>query len=379
MKFKIENWTINDLLSLLSKGKLDLNPPYQRNPIWTKQTQKQLIYSIKQGQPIPNLFLLRNGPDTFEMVDGQQRTRALKLYQTTNELDFSKDDSEYKIGLFLLYEIPVTIITQIDEGEFIEEFYYMVNSSGNHLNRPEKLKAHYFDTTFLKLVEEITNGEFQKLNIIPINSQKRMMDRDLIEELCALILHGITDKKNQVDKLYENDISSGEEKICRSKFSEVLNHLIRFDSIHSIRDTRYRQRNDFYTLFGFLKDNLSVESETLDYFYKVLLQLEKGIRPNKSACRPLAEYAFNCVSQSNSSSARQVRLEILNDLLLNLTVIPSTSQKDVIEYYPFDGEYLITKGKYTIFNIDILQKGIDWIIRSKLTPSLRKKSGPVFQ
>ena len=77
----------------------------------------------------------------------------------------------------------------------------MVNSSGIKLNRPETYKAQYFSTTFLKLVEKITTSDdFQKLNIIPVSSQKRMMDRELIEELCALVFHGITDKKNQVDK-----------------------------------------------------------------------------------------------------------------------------------------------------------------------------------
>lgn len=76
MKFEIEIWSVKHLLDLVESGKIDLNPPYQRNPIWSKTTQKNLIQSLKEGSPIPNIFLFKKGENKFEMVDGQQRTRA---------------------------------------------------------------------------------------------------------------------------------------------------------------------------------------------------------------------------------------------------------------------------------------------------------------
>jgi len=356
MKFRIEIWTVETLLDLVEKGKLDLNPPYQRNPIWTKSTQKHLIKSIKDGSPIPNLFLFKKGKDKFEMVDGQQRTRALKVFKNTNEIQLTDDDTDFKTGKFLKYEIPVTIITEVSEGEYIEEFYYMVNSSGIHLNRPERYKAHYFDTNFLKLVEGLTTSNlFQNLNIIPATSQKRMMDRDLVEELCALVLYGITDKKNQVDKIYESDLTKEDSFNCEKKFNEVLTHFQRFDEIKPIKETRYRQRNDFYTLFGFIKDNLNINNDILDYCYRILLVLEKGIRPTKEACRPLSEYALNCVSQSNSAKARQARIDVVNSLLLNQDNYPSAIQNEILEFYSLKTNDLLQLGKYLVFNIEKLQ------------------------
>lgn len=360
MKFIIEIWNVKKLLDLADSGNLELNPPYQRNPIWTKATQKHLIQSIKDGAPIPNLFLFQKGKSKYEMVDGQQRTRALKVFKSSNEIQLTKDDSEFKKGAFESYEIPVTIITEVNEGEYIEEFYYMVNSSGIHLNRPERFKAHYFDTIFLKLVEKLTiSDSFQELNIIPVTSQKRMMDRELVEELCALIIHGITDKKNQVDKIYDSDITDKESESCEEKFNEILKHFLRFNGIYPIKETRYRQRNDFYTLFGFIKDNLNVENDTLDYFYKILLVLEKGIRPTKEACKPLSEYALNCVSQSNSAKARQSRISIFNEILLNENEKPTSSQNEIIEFYSLDNCGLVKKGKYSIFEIAALQNAFD--------------------
>jgi hypothetical protein len=360
MKFTIEIWSVKKLLDLADSGNLDLNPPYQRNPIWTKPTQKHLIQSIKDGAPIPNLFLFKKGKDKFEMVDGQQRTRALKVFKNSNDIDLTKDDNEFKKGAFLKYEIPVTIITEVSEGEYIEEFYYMVNSSGIKLNRPETFKAQYFSTVFLKLVEKLTTGNnFQELNIVPVSSQKRMMDRELVEELCALVLHSITDKKNQVDKIYESDITEIDSKICEDKFNEILKHILRFNNILPLKDTRYRQRNDFYTLFGFIKDNINVENNILDYFYKILLILDRGIRPTKEACKPLSEYALNCVSQSNSAKARQVRIEILSELLLNENEIPTHAQNEILEYYSIDKKSMVKKEKYYLFDVAILQKAFE--------------------
>lgn len=360
MKFTIEIWNVNQLLDLVDSGKLDLNPPYQRNPIWTKPTQKHLIQSIKDGAPIPNLFLFKKDKDKYEMVDGQQRTRALKVFKNTNEIALTKDDTEFKNGEFLKYEIPITIITEVNEGEYIEEFYYMVNSSGIKLNRPETFKAQYFSTTFLKLVEKLTTGNsFQELNIIPLSSQKRMMDRELVEELCALVLHGITDKKNQVDKLYESDITDKDSESCEEKFNEILTHILRFNKIQPLKETRYRQRNDFYTLFGFIKDNINIDTSVLDYFYRILLVMEKGIRPTKEACKPLSEYALNCVSQSNSAKARQARVEIFNEVFLNETDTPTATQNEILEFYSLEQKNLIKKGKFLLFEVGELQKAFD--------------------
>jgi len=358
MEFIIETWPVRRLMETLDASQLNLNPPYQRNPIWPKRVQKLLIESMRNGHPFPNLFLFRKPDGSFDMVDGQQRTRALRLYQTTDEIDLG-GDAEFKNTAFLDFPVSIIIITSIRENESIEDFYYMVNSSGIKLNRPETLKAQYFDKRFLQLVEDLTIDEtFQSLNIIPASSQKRMLDRDLVEELCSLILFGITDKKLQVDRIYETDITEEQQTECRTQFLEIIGKLNLFNDIRAIRSTRYRQRNDFYTLFGFIKDNLQLPDETLTYFYNLLLVLEPGIRPNRAACPPLAEYAFNCVSQSNSTNARRARRDIFIDLFLNPTGEPNDRQRQVQEFYPNDGEYFSTVDSFLTFNPAILAEAM---------------------
>jgi len=360
MEFIIETWPVRQLMETLDNGQLNLNPPYQRNPIWPESTQKFLINSIKNGHPIPNLFLFRKEDGTFDMVDGQQRTRALRLYQTTDDINFLENDNDFKNGQFLAFPISIIIITKIEPDEFIEDFYYMVNSSGIKLNRPEGLKAKYFDKRFLELVEELTiNPHFANLHVIPASSQKRMLDRDLVEELCTLILFGITDKKIQVNRIYETDIDEQQADTCRTTFLQIVDKITLFDQIKSIRSTRYRQRNDLYTLFNILKDNLAVPDESLIYFYRILLQLETGIRPSRNACPVLSEYAFNCVSQSNSANARRIRFEIMSALLLNRDDQPNEKQIQVHTFYPSEGEYFLNTDVFLTFNLEVLAAGME--------------------
>jgi uncharacterized protein with ParB-like and HNH nuclease domain len=103
MKFKIEEWTVSVLIDLYKKGKLLLDPPYQRNFIWTKRDQESLIDSIlNKSFPLPSFFLLKKDGNTYEMVDGQQRTRTIiNYYQKLIEVD-DKPTKEVKTSVKLI-------------------------------------------------------------------------------------------------------------------------------------------------------------------------------------------------------------------------------------------------------------------------------------
>ena len=73
MKFKVEIWTIQKLFDTYENDVLNLNPPHQRNNIWTEKSQKILISSIKDGMPIPTFFLHEKANNAFDAADGQQR------------------------------------------------------------------------------------------------------------------------------------------------------------------------------------------------------------------------------------------------------------------------------------------------------------------
>lgn len=335
MKYKIEVWNINDIINHYENKKLKLNPDYQRRYIWKLSDQQTLIESIFSGFAIPNIFLHKKG-NTYEVVDGQQRLRTvLGFYNKVFKRKNGNEYDENSMGkAFKEYQIPVTIITKLESNESIENFYSLVNSAGIHLNRPELKKAEYFDTNFLKLVTELcSNKEFAKLDLFTDATTKRMNDIDFVSELVTLLIFGITDKKQSVDKLFERDISDKEFIQYKNKFNNIIGVFVKFNSRFPIKKTRYKQRNDFYTVFGFVAKNYSLNAKLLYEFYDILVGFGKFIVPSNEKCEPFQEYAFHCISQSNSKTAREARENILNSILLNTKGKPSKTQKKVLKFF----------------------------------------------
>lgn len=357
MRHKIEIWPIKQLVEIYENDKLILSPPYQRNPIWSLRAQKMLIKTIKSDQPIPNFFLLKGNSGNYEMVDGQQRARTIIGYLRGDFPDFEglmfeqKDDIEK--SKFLNYPLSTTIISELNETDSIEAFYSLVNSSGLRLNRPELKKAEYFKTNFLRLITTLADyPDFYDLKLFPASSVNRMNNVDFVSELVALIVHGISDKKEKVDELFENDISDKDYRGLKNKFLEIISHLKSLDLIYPINKTRFRQKNDFYSLFAFILKNSQLKEAELIYFYKLLLKIAPYIRPSQEECDPLMNYAFNCVTQSNSKRAREQRHMFLVSLLLNKSSEPNEMQQEIMRFFKINNSNLVRISSYTTLSID---------------------------
>jgi hypothetical protein len=335
MKYRIETWDLKKLIKVHSDGNLNLNPPYQRRFIWSLEDQQILIESIEKNYPVPNLFLLESENGKFDMVDGQQRTRTIISYFNGGFEDFNGNKYQEQLyPNFESYQISVIIIEDIAKDDIsIEEFYGLVNSAGVHLNRPEIKKAEYYDTNFLKLINDCNSyPSFKELGLFTDAVLKRMNDMDFVSELVVLLKDGITDKKEKVDKTFENDLTSEESKELENKFKKTSDTLLELNKVFPIRKTRYKQRNDFYTLFGFL-DTHKLDKDYQIHIYQILVLIGGDIYPSNDECISLQNYARNCVTQSNSKSARQERQNLFELLFLNENPSPNLVQKDIMSFY----------------------------------------------
>lgn len=357
MRYHIEEWSIRKIIELYENNKINLNPPYQRNEIWPIKVKQLLVESIKMNYPIPNIFLFQK-ENIFEVVDGQQRVRSMvgfykKLFKDLSGKYFSDDINKD----FLEYKLAVVIIEEISDNESIEQYYALVNSAGLKINRPELLKAKYYETRFLTLLENISAlDDLQNLKLFTAISQNRMQDIDFIGELISLLKLGIKDKKTGVDELFENDITQTEYDELYSKFIELLAIINKFNEVYPIGETRYRQRNDFYTLFDFLNQNKKLNEKTLIYFYKLLVLIEGDIYPSNEECEPFKEYARNCVTQSNSKDARIKRLNFLKELLLNSSTELNNTQKQILDFYGLTEEATESLDGYLTISIQKIQE-----------------------
>lgn len=79
---KSKTYEILDIINWSEAGELNINPKYQRNPVWDNTAKSFLIDTILRDYPMPPLFYrqifyLQERKTKREVIDGQQRTRAI--------------------------------------------------------------------------------------------------------------------------------------------------------------------------------------------------------------------------------------------------------------------------------------------------------------
>lgn len=361
MEYQVTKMKISTLIRLYQKGKLNLNPPYQRNAVWDDASKKLLIDTIINNFPLPSIFLHKISQSRYDMVDGQQRTRTILAYYDNKLTDqngkFYKDSNCEK---FLDYEIPLVKIIKIEKAEKIEAFYARVNSSGKRLNRPELLKAKYFGTKFMDLADELSClTEFDSLNLFSETSQNRMNDLDFTAELIAVIKLGRTDKKLKVDDIFEKDLTKKECDEIRERFIGVINVFVKWNNIFRINKTRYKQRNDFYSLFDFINCHITLTDLFYKKMYNILLVIDNEIYPTNDDCESFQEYARNCVTQSNSKKARDARYNFLKEMFLTKYPKVSTTVQDIMDTYGLETSDITNVNGYSMFDKSALQNAIE--------------------
>lgn len=324
MKYSVTQKTIAELLEWIKNDQIDLHPPYQRNFVWTLKDQKQLIDSIMRGYPLPNFIISLRKDGTYEMVDGQQRATTISKFVKNGFPNFNKQYfRDIDQANFLKYLLVFEIIEDFDEsqGESLENYFSLVNKRGVHLNTAEVNKAQYYNSPFMILVNEIMDLQgLSELDIFSSKTMQRMNDRSLVEELVAYLFRGaITDKRKAADDLLETPPCDDQIAKVRQEFKEILDVLCTLNGeVAPLNKTRFKQRNDFYTFFVYVAIHKKLPVSVLKEQFRFLVFLDKNdfIRPTNDECEVLKEYAYHCVTQSNSKYARQTRLTIIESLLL---------------------------------------------------------------
>jgi len=352
MTFEFINWQIHQVEEYYHAGRINLSPSYQRGDIWSLSAKKRLIETINKKYPLPAFFLFQQSDGNWDIVDGQQRVRTILgylsgLFPDAQRHNFSRDND----SVFLAYELPIVMITSVENDGEIEDFYYRVNKFGTKLNRPEINKSQYAGKPLQLLIQNLAdNPLFTALGMFSQTHLNRLQDEDLISELVTYLQYGLTDKKITSDRfLQQESFTEDDAAQLDRQFIEVMTKIEGLNRITPLSETRYRQRNDFFTLFNFIKENEHLDLEILEEFYKVLVALGPDISPANEDCPPLQDYAINCVSQSNSRRAREERLGFLVELLLNNDSANLTDTiGEILSYYNLTVDNLLQVDEFLI-------------------------------
>ena len=139
------------------RKRINTNPDFQRPAVWAMAQKQLLIDSILRDYDVPKLYWRHTGtkPDTYDVVDGQQRLRAIwdffdgvyKLPKNADPIDGTKvaglgyedlpDDLRLKVDN---YPLDIIVLESMEEDEVREMFLRLQN--GTTLKAQEKRNAY---------------------------------------------------------------------------------------------------------------------------------------------------------------------------------------------------------------------------------------------
>lgn len=130
-------------------GRLNIRPAFQREFVYNEKQQKSVIDTVVKGYPLNTMYWVHNEDDTFELLDGQQRTLSICEFVVGNfSMEFTKGVEQYFHNLtddeqnaILNYELMV-YICEGNERERLE-WFRTINIAGEKLTDQELLNINY--------------------------------------------------------------------------------------------------------------------------------------------------------------------------------------------------------------------------------------------
>lgn len=276
-------YRVSDFVSWARTDSLELNPNFQRRPVWKKGAKSYLIDTILRGLPMPIIFLrdLRSDVKTLkgkrEVVDGQQRIRTVlsfidpklvKNYKAEHD-EFTIDAVHNKVlggksfkqlsdddkQQLMDYQFSVhSFAAETDDREILQIFARM-NATGLKLNHQELRNAEFFGefkTQAYTLATEQLN-RWRDWRIFTVDQIARMGEVELTSEFMLLAMDGVLEKNQKTINRYyfknEKEKSFPEQKEVAARFRTTMDTL---EALFFQGDDGrlFRNRTIFYALFA---------------------------------------------------------------------------------------------------------------------------------
>lgn len=310
---------VQDVVNLYHSGELDYSPWYQRRSTWTTPQKAYLINTLHENKPIPAVYIrysldLEAGKTVREVVDGQQRIRALlEYYQdgfsalhppSAEKKSFAQLSTRQK-ERFLLTAIPVGYLLGATDEDVIDIFG-RINSVSKTLNPQEKRNAAFSgEFKQFSLTQASSRINFwRNYNLFTANDIARMQEVQFVSDLSMNMLEGLSDfSPKALDNYYakyEEDFP--EKESVAQRLDRVFDFLIDLNS-SSLKDTVFRRQPLFFSLFLVLDAMAGLKAENIEQGL-----LEMDARFNDEGLQTPKDKDFVAASTSTTQRIRQRRI-----------------------------------------------------------------------
>ena len=124
--------------------RLDIRPKYQREFVYKDKQRDEVIHTVMKGLPLNVMYWCRTGEDTYEVLDGQQRTISVCEYVdgsfSVNDKYFYNLPADVKKKI-LDYELFVYVCDGTDSEKL--DWFRIINIAGERLTEQELRNAVY--------------------------------------------------------------------------------------------------------------------------------------------------------------------------------------------------------------------------------------------
>lgn len=283
-------------LDLHSRGRLDLNPPYQRKSVWTPRERRFFLDTVFNGYPSPPVFLHKSISDegiaTYHVVDGKQRLETIINF-SNNKLALSEDIQDDRLKgrrwkgidvdmrkVFWNYPLAVEMLDVVDSAT-VREIFDRYNRTSKNLERQELRHARY-DGWFKKTAEsEVKEGEWKRLGIVTAATARRMKDVQFISELMIVLIKRSPFGFSQdlLDEFYANyevpaeaDPSFSDEEF-RRQFHKAKTWITSVERHGGVITEYARSATNFYSLWSLVALNLDrlPEPDQFSHAYRAFM------------------------------------------------------------------------------------------------------------
>lgn len=272
-------FTASQFLDWQRSGILQLNPIFQRRPVWKAAARSKLIDTIVRGYPIP-IVLLRQVQDLqtlkmrMEVVDGQQRLRTVLAYLDSKALHDYRGDTDAVLvsrnhnatlagksfqqlpnetkQQILSYEFSTHILPASTGDALVFRIFALLNSTGLSLN-PQEIRNAEYHGALKTLAYELS---FQFLDfwrgrgVFGNDAIARMDEAEAVSEYLMAMTEGLGGKSQaKLNRYYrDNDDSLPAADVLEARFVKLMS-LIDAAVGSSIPGSAFQRPALFYSLW----------------------------------------------------------------------------------------------------------------------------------
>lgn len=176
-------------------GQLNIRPKYQREFVYSDAKRDKVLDTIMKGLPLNIMYWAKNEDNTFEVLDGQQRTISFCQYVNG---DYSIDDKYFhsltnaEQNAILNYELMVYVVEGSDKERL--DWFRTINIAGEKLTDQELLNINYTGNWLSD-----AKKKFSKTNCVAYKlADKYVKGSAIRQEILELALTWIVGKKENI-------------------------------------------------------------------------------------------------------------------------------------------------------------------------------------